>query len=188
MPIFRTSRPVSAADAARPHLILVGLPGAGKTTIGRAVAERLDRSFLDFDAELERRELATVAEIFASRGEPHFRALERSLTEELREIGHMVLAAGGGWATNTGCIELLRPPARMIYLKAKPEVLAARMGVSVSGRPLLSLANPVQELTRLLELREPAYLQSDHTVSTNSMSVAQVVNTIVELATVGVSD
>jgi shikimate kinase len=188
MPIFRTSRPVSAADAAKPHLILVGLPGAGKTTIGRAVAEKLERSFLDFDAELERRELASVAEVFASRGEPHFRALERTLTEELREVGHMVLAPGGGWIANPGCLELLRPPARMIYLKARPATLAARMGGTVSGRPLLSLANPVTELTKLLEAREPLYLQSDHTVNTESMSIPRLVDTIVELATGGVGD
>jgi len=188
MPIFRTSGPASAADAAKPHLILVGLPGAGKTTIGRAVATKLGRSFLDFDTELQRRELASVAEIFASRGEPHFRSLERTLTEELSEVGHMVLAPGGGWIANPGCVELLRPPARMIYLKARPAILAARMGGAVSGRPLLLRANPVTELTRLMEARESLYLQSDHTVNTESMSIPQLVDIIVELATGGVGD
>jgi shikimate kinase len=188
MPIFRTSRPVSAADAAKPHLILVGLPGAGKTTLGRAVATKLGRSFLDFDTELERRELASVAEIFASRGEPYFRALERALTEELFEVGHMVLAPGGGWVANPGCLELLRPPARTIYLKARPAALVARMGASVSGRPTISRADPVAELARLLAAREPMYLQSDHTVDTEMMPVPKLVDIIVELATTGVGD
>ena len=188
MPIFRTSRPVSAADAAKPHLILVGLPGAGKTTLGRAVAAKLDRSFLDFDAELERRELASVAEIFASRGEPHFRSLELALTEELREVGNMILAPGGGWITNAGATELLRPPALMIYLKARPAVLLARLGGAVSTRPMLTRANPLAELSRLLEARESMYLQSDHTVNTELMTIPGLVDLIVELATVGVGD
>jgi shikimate kinase len=188
MPTFRTSRPVSAADAAKPHLILVGLPGAGKTTIGRALALRLRREFLDFDAELERREQASVAEIFASRGEAHFREIERALTEEVREVGNMVLAPGGGWVANPGCVGLLRPPGRLIYLKASPSVLAGRLGASAEDRPLLRRADPVLALAKLLGRREALYLQSDHTVSTDSMSAEEVAGIIVELATRGVGD
>ncbi len=183
MPTFRTSRPVSAADAARPHLILVGLPGAGKSTVGRAVADRLGRSFLDFDAEIERREMATVAEIFASRGEPHFRTLEHALTVELLATGYMVLAPGGGWIANAGCLELLRPPAQLVYLKARPEAAVARMGAAAARRPLLMHPDPVNELKRLLALREPLYLQSDHTVNTELMPFDKVVDRIVALAT-----
>jgi shikimate kinase len=166
----------------------VGLPGVGKTTLGRAVAHKLDRSFLDLDAELERRELASVAEIFASRGEPHFRALERALTEELREVGHMILAPGGGWIANPGCLELLRPQAQMIYLKARPATVVARLGAAVSGRPLLSRTDPVAEMVNLLKAREPLYLQSDHTVNTESIPIPKLVDLIVELATGGEAD
>lgn len=183
MPTFRTSKPVSAADFSKPHIVLVGLPGSGKTTVGRAVAEKLGRSFLDFDAEIERREMASVAEIFASRGEPAFRKLERALTEELREVGHMVLAPGGGWIANAGCVEILRPPAQLFYLKVRPEAALARMGGDVTQRPLLRRPDPVGELRRLLEAREPLYLQADHTVNTESMRLLQVVDHIVALAT-----
>ena len=113
---FRTSNPVSAADSRRPHLILVGLPGAGKSTVGRGVAERLARTFLDFDLEIERRQGKTIAEIFGEKGEGHFRQLERALTEELRLMGNMILAPGGGWVSSPEVVGMLRPPGRLIYL------------------------------------------------------------------------
>lgn len=185
MPTFRTSRPVSAADIAdpaKPHLILVGLPGSGKTSVGRAVGAQLKRPFLDFDAEIERRELITVGELFASRGEPYFRGLEQKLTEELRTVGNMVLAPGGGWIANTGCLETLRPPGVLVYLKVRPEVALARMGKEGARRPLLQRPDPLGELQRLLWAREKLYLQADHTVSADKMTLQQAVDSIVALA------
>ncbi|HKN58339.1 MAG TPA: shikimate kinase, partial [Gemmatimonadaceae bacterium] len=80
-------------------MILVGLPGVGKTTIGRAAARRLGRQFLDFDLEIERRAGMEVREIFRLRGEDQFRSMEFALTQELSETGGMVLSPGGGWIT-----------------------------------------------------------------------------------------
>src|SRR5687768_16702391 len=94
----------------RGHLILVGVPGAGKSTVGAAVAVRLGREFLDLDQEIERREAATVGAIFAEKGEHYFRQRERELTEELRTKGNMVVAPGGGWIINPDVMALLRPP------------------------------------------------------------------------------
>ena len=182
MPTFRTSQPVSTADASRPHLILVGLPGAGKTTAAHAVGAKLSRQVLDFDAEISRREGAPVAEIFGSKGEAYFRSLELALTEELRETGGMVLSPGAGWIANPGCVELLRPPAMLVYLKVKPEVALTRMGLAVVERPLLRRPDPMGEIRRLLEARELLYVQSDHTVSTDKMTLDQVVDDIVALA------
>ena len=93
---FRTSQTVSALDPSKPHIILVGLPGAGKSTVGALLGAKLGRTFLDFDAEIERREGMTIAQIFGERGEGSFRELERKLTAELKDLGNMVLAPGGG--------------------------------------------------------------------------------------------
>ncbi len=179
---FRTSRIVSALDPARPHVVLVGLPGAGKSTVGQGLAEALNRSFLDLDAEIERREGATLPQLFAEKGEPYFRQCERALTEELRLIGNMVLAPGGGWIMDGESVSMLRPPARIIYLKVTPEIALKRLGSEVGTRPLLNRPDPIGELRRLLGQREEAYLTADYAINTDVMKPQAVVEAIAKLA------
>ena len=164
------------------HLILVGLPGSGKSTVGKAVAAALDCPFMDLDAEIERREAMTVAEIFAARGEAGFRDLERLLTQELRDAPPTILAPGGGWIANPGCSALLCPPAKMIYLLTSPARAVRRMGSKIQKRPLLAGAYPVSGLETLLAAREKLYLQADHTVSVDSIPFKTIVERIVALA------
>lgn len=159
------SRPLIA------HVILVGLPGAGKSSVGQRVASRLARPFLDFDEEIERRTGTTIAEIFRSRGEPYFRGLELGLTQELAKSEGAILAPGGGWITVPGALALLRPPARMIYLRVAPEVAILRMGAGRQTRPLLEAAEPVEVLRRLAKQREPAYRQADFAIDTDLVDV-----------------
>ena len=179
MATFRTSQPGSAADPSVPHLILVGLPGAGKSTVGSALARELGRSFLDFDAEIARRQGMTITEIFATKGEPVFRQFEHDLTEELRQLGGMVLAPGGGWVGRPDTVALIRPPSRMVYLRIRPRTAIARMGRSVAGRPLLSRPNPAAELERLLRERHEAYETADYVVDVERVGIAEVVRRIV---------
>jgi len=160
----------------------VGLPGSGKSVAGEELAARLNRSFLDFDREIERREGASIAEIFATRGEPYFRQQEIEITLELRQCGNMVVAPGGGWVTNKGVVDVIRPPARLIYLKVKPETALKRLGAQRAVRPLLSRPDPLGELRRLLAERETLYAQADHVVSTELLDVKRVVDKLVELA------
>src|SRR4051794_6574821 len=98
MAISQQSR--SDVEAKRPNIILVGLPGVGKTTTGRMVARNLHWPFLDFDTEIEHREHASVSEIFAKKGEAYFRELEQSLSEEMATRSGTIISAGGGWITN----------------------------------------------------------------------------------------
>jgi shikimate kinase len=182
MPTFRTSVQVKLTDVGLPHLILVGLPGAGKTAVGRAVAEKLGRSFLDFDDEIERREGATISEIFGSKGEQHFRKLEHRLTEELARTSGMIVAPGGGWIMNPDVVGLVRPPARIVYLKLRPETSLARLGALRSTRPLLMRADPLAELKLLLQQRAPAYETADATVGVELLSLQRVIESVIELA------
>lgn len=179
---FRTSQIVSDVSASKPHIILVGLPGAGKTTAGEALAARLGRSFLDFDREIERREGATIGELFAVQGEHYFRQRERELTEEVRLLGNMILAPGGGWVTNEGVVALLRPPGRIIYLKTRPEIALSRLGAQRSARPLLSRPDPLGELKRLLAARERLYAQADHVINAEVVGLKRLVEQLAELA------
>jgi shikimate kinase len=179
---FRTSQIVSDIEVGKPHLILVGLPGSGKTAVGEALAERLTRSFLDFDREIERRESASIAEIFGVRGEAYFRQQEIELTLELRQCGNMIVAPGGGWVTNKGVVEIVRPPARLVYLRVKPETALKRLGSQSGARPLLSRPDPLGQLRRLLAERETLYAQADHEMSVEVLDVKRVVDKLVELA------
>lgn len=181
-PTFRTSQPVSAADPSRPHVILVGLPGSGKTSVGKAVAERLGRTFLDLDLEIERREGRTITEVFATQGEDYFRKKERALTEELRELGNMILSPGGGWVTDPATVGLLRPPGQLIYLRVRPETVLRRLGPQRSTRPLLMRPDPLAELKRLLAQRQAAYESADHLVNTELIDLQTVIEKVTELA------
>lgn len=181
---FRTSRIVSAADPAKPHVVLVGLPGAGKSTVGQLLAERMHRTFLDFDLEIERREGMPISQIFGERGEHGFRQLERQLTEELRDLGNMVLAPGGGWIMNAEVVAMIRPPARLVYLRVKPETALKRLGGAAGGRPLLNRPDPLGELTKLFEARRAVYQAADLEVGTELYTPQQVTDQI--LAKIGV--
>jgi shikimate kinase len=162
------------------HVVLIGLPGSGKTTVGRRLAARLSRPFIDFDEEIERREGRSVSRIFADRGEAHFRALEERLTEEMRDAGGgMVLAPGGGWVTIARVVEMLRPPAAVIYLAAGPETVLSRMGEERALRPLLAKQDPLVELERLFTERRARYeAAADLVVDTEQLDTQGVTDQV----------
>ncbi|MDB4874715.1 MAG: hypothetical protein JWM41_1161 [Gemmatimonadetes bacterium] len=184
-PTFRTSRPGSAADPSKPHLILVGLPGSGKTTVGQAVAERTGRTFLDLDQEIERRESMSVSQIFGQKGEGYFRKRERELTEELTLVGNMIVAPGGGWAADPEVVAMLRPPGQLVYLRVTPETALKRLGPMRMMRPLLTRPDPLAELKRLFEARKAAYETADHVVSTELYDLQRVIDKVIALASSG---
>ena len=164
------------------HIVLVGLPGSGKSTVGRAVAARLGRSFLDFDEEIERRAGASVARLFASLGEAGFRKLELELTRELRGGAPRVLAPGGGWVTNPVAVGLLSPPATLVHLRVSPEMAVARMGRSLADRPLLRVADPLAELRRLAAARAAHYALAEVVLDVDVLGIQDVTELVVRVA------
>lgn len=179
---FRTSHGAPAVDPAVPHLILVGLPGCGKSVVGMRAAEMCGRRFLDFDAEIERREGRPVSQIFAEHGEHYFRQKERALTLELRGAGGMILAPGGGWITDAEVVAMLRPPGRMVYLRVKPETALKRMGKRQELRPLLTRGNPLEELQLLHAGRRVLYEVADLVIESERLSLQEVTEQVVALA------
>src|SRR5262249_30802070 len=142
------------ADAAHPHVVLVGLSGTGKTSIGKLVAERLDMPFVDTDEGIGARSGRTVRELFEQEGEPRFRAIEAEvIAEVLSASAPTVVAAGGGAVVTPATRELLRAPATFcVWLTAEPASLASR-AAGKTHRPLLD-GDPAGALSRLASERQ----------------------------------
>lgn len=176
-----TSRTLPEDSAPEPlgrHVILVGLPGAGKSTVGSLLARRLHVGFLDFDVEIVRREGMSITEIFAQRGEPAFRALELGLTEEVAALPAMVLSPGGGWVSQPQAVAVLTPRSRMVYLRISPAGAVRRMGRRMSTRPLLQKADPRAELERLLAMRRSVYEGAEVVVDVEDVDAQRVADLI----------
>jgi shikimate kinase len=163
------------------HLVLIGLPGAGKSTVGPLVAERLNLPFLDFDAEIERRTGRPVSTIIREDGEPAFRELEHKLTAELATAAPAVLAPGGGWVTRPDTVALLRNRARLVHLRVTPEAAIRRLGSARLARPLLDGEDPLARITALETARRTAYATADWVIDTELLTVQRVIDIIVEL-------
>lgn len=150
--------------------------------MGQAVAERLGRTFLDLDLEIERREGRSIGQLFGEKGEAYFRKKERELTEELTVVGNMIVAPGGGWVTDPENVALVRPPSQLVYLRVTPESALKRLGPMRLMRPLLSRPDPLGELKRLLAARKAAYEAADHVVSTELYDLQRVIDKVVDIA------
>jgi len=137
--------------------------GAGKTTLGRALAKRLDKRFVDADHELEARLGVTIPTIFEVEGEAGFRDREEAVIAELAKLTDIVLSTGGGAVMRAGSRARLRESGTVLYLHAKPEVLWQRLRGS-RHRPMLQAADPRTRLVDLYTLRDPLYREVAHHV------------------------
>ena len=152
-----------AEQLAGKPLVLVGMMGAGKTTVGRRLAARLNRQFLDSDEEIEKAAQMSIPEIFEQRGEPEFRAGETRVIARVLKDDGIVLATGGGAFVNEETRALVKGEAISIWLKAEADILFERVSRR-SNRPLLKTANPRATLEKLIEDRYPIYAEADVTV------------------------
>jgi shikimate kinase len=163
------------------HIVLIGLPGSGKTTVGRIVAEKLSAGFVDVDSILNRKEGKPIAMIFAEKGEPAFREMERKEMEAALANQPSVIAPGGGWAAQPGALEAARAAGYVIYLKTRPETAASRAAPS-GTRPVLMGEDPEARMRVLIKEREPFYARADAKVETDKQTAEQVAAEVVRLA------
>jgi len=147
-------------------IALVGLMGTGKSSIGRRLAERLGRSFVDSDQEIERAAGMDIPTIFARHGEAAFREGERRVIARLIEDSPGVIATGGGAFVDPATRALLLERCRVVWLDAPPEVLARRVGRR-GGRPLLNGRDPLEVLTELAAKRNPIYAEAHVRIGTH---------------------
>jgi shikimate kinase len=163
------------------HLILVGLPGAGKTTVGRLVAESLGAPLVDIDAMIVRKMQMPVASIFGALGEAAFRKMESEAMAAALAGPPSVLSPGGGWVVQPGQLEAARANSYLVYLKAMLTTIGKRTSGDAS-RPLLVGEDPLEVLRTLLKEREPYYLQADAEVKSDVRTPEQVAEEVVALA------
>jgi shikimate kinase len=163
------------------HIVLVGLPGAGKSTIGKLLAEALNTFVIDIDALLVREMGMPVAQIFGMVGESRFREMERDAVNTAQARDPCVIVPGGGWAAQPGQIEAAKTTSLVIYLKCQ-SATAVKRSEQGEARPLLAGVDPGQRMRALIEEREPFYLKADHQVNTENVPPEGVVAEVMNLA------
>lgn len=154
----------------RRSIVLVGMMGVGKSSIGRRLAARLSIPFTDADTEIEKAAGMSISDIFARDGESYFRSGEARVIARLLESGPQVLATGGGAFMNADTRALIKLKGISIWLNAEFDVLLRRTGKRRNDRPLLQTADPAQTLRQLLAAREPTYALADLTVQSREVA------------------
>jgi shikimate kinase len=161
-------------------IVLVGMMGAGKSTIGRRLAARLRLPFLDADIEIEAAHAGlTIPEIFATHGEPYFRDGEARVIARLLDSGPAVIATGGGAFMREETRNLIRAKAVSIWLKADADVIMKRVKRR-ADRPLLQTEDPAATVSRLLEAREPVYQSADLTIWSRDVPHDRIVDECID--------
>jgi len=160
------------------NLYFVGFMGTGKTTVGRAVAQRMGFQLLDSDVEIERKAGKPIPEIFATQGEPAFRALEREFIEHGHPKEKCIVACGGGLVVQPGMLELLQSKGIVMCLHASVETILKRTQGS-KHRPLLNVENPLERIQTLYAQREPVYRRAGTVILTDGRPLIDIVAHVV---------
>ena len=162
-------------------IALTGFMAVGKSAVGRTLARRLKRRFVDLDKVIEKTEGMKVHDIFAQKGEAYFREREKLALAEVLKHENQVIATGGGAIIDEENLRLLRDQALLICLTASPDALLKRVG-SGSQRPLLKDADRKSRIDELLRLRQEKYAQAHLCIDTTDLTISQVAEIIIEMA------
>ena len=154
------------------RIILIGYMGAGKTTVGKALAQELGITFYDLDWYISSRMRKTIAQIFEERGEDGFRQIERNMLHEVAEFEDVIISCGGGTPCFFDNIDYMNHQAPVVYLKAEPDVLYKHLAMSKNDRPLLRGKSKEELITFIheqLEKRNPFYTKARYTLDVSLM-------------------
>lgn len=162
-------------------ITITGFMAVGKSAVGRNLARRLKRQFVDLDKVIEKTEGMKVKDIFSQKGESYFREREKQALEEVLKHEGQVIATGGGAIIDAENLGLLREKTLLVCLTASPDALLKRIG-SGSKRPLLKDADRKNRIEELLQLREEKYAQAHLSIDTTDLTINQVAERIIEMA------
>jgi shikimate kinase len=154
--------------------------GTGKTSVGKLLAKKTKRQFVDLDELIQLREKRLIADIFAKDGEAYFRRLEKQTLKEVAKEKKFVVACGGGIVTDPENIRLMKSTGIMICLTASLDTILKRT-LKYAHRPLLNVANPKKQIELLLKFRAPYYTQADKILDTSGVSIKEVVDAILKI-------
>jgi len=162
------------------NIYLVGFMGTGKTSVGKILAKKLKKEFVEMDEEIEKREGKKIVDIFRLFGEPYFRKVEKEVLKEIASCFNLVVSCGGGVVVDEENLKILKETGVVICLKAKPSVIYERTK-KTKERPLLNVPEPLKKIKELLAKRAPFYAKADYSVDTSTLAPEEVSEKVIEI-------
>ena len=162
------------------NIILVGFMGTGKSVVGKKLAAKLNKDFVESDDMIEAREKMPIRDIFEKKGEPYFRRVEKEVIKEASSRKNVVISAGGGAIVDEENFNNLKNSGTLICLKASTDTILKR-AKDLKTRPLLNVQDPKKRIEKLLKKREPYYNKANFIIDTDNLSIEQVVLKITDL-------
>jgi len=162
------------------NIFLVGFMGTGKTAVGRLLAKKLKRKFVEMDEEIEKREGKRIVDIFSQKGEVYFRKVEKDVLKEIASQDNLVVSCGGGVVVDEENLRILKETGVVICLQAHPLTIYERTK-DTDERPLLNVSDPLEKIKELLSRRVPFYKKAHYFIDTDYLSIEEVAEKIIQI-------